>query len=271
MYKSCTEPDNCSLNRGHCKTMSKQETENEQTTDACLRLGNRLVASGVAHCSPLQSFYCRQTVTLPLRQQEKGRQFLRLAIALVASLGVKSTAVVLTKLFEHEDDSQTPATTSPCIEKVLPANEFRAKTQFRSLISKWQAASGRCSLLDAERKSRPRHAAIPRHTSDIFAEAFPDTDSIVALIKALCNLIKEGGQVKVYATSCWPWVMALLEWLFGPPLETEIGKQPLRCHISVILAETALSSNKKSLCVLHRKNAARVSAKRRTGLQRVTG
>ncbi len=251
--------------------MSKQETRNGQTTDACLRLGDRLIVSGVAHCSPLQSFYGRQPVTLQLKQQEKGRQFLRLAIALVASLGVKNTAAVLTKLFEHEDGSQTCVTPSPDVEELLPVNEFRAKTQFRSSVSEWQAASGRRSHYEPGRKSRTRRNAGPGQTSDILADTCPDEDSLVSLINALCKVIKEGGQVKVFATSCWPWVMALLEWLFGPPLDAVAGKQRFRCHISVVLAETVLSNETKSLRVLHRKHAARISAKRRNGRRPVAG
>lgn len=251
--------------------MSKQHTENGQTIDTCLQLGDRLIVPGVAHCSPLRSFYGRQPVTVQLKQQEKGRQFLRLAIALVASLGLKSTAEVLTKLFEHKDSPQACVIPSPHVEKLLPADEFRAKTQFRSLVSEWQAALGRHNYREPGRISRPRRNAGPGHTSCILADTCPDEDSLVSLINALCKAIKEGGQVKVFTTSCWPWVMALLEWLFGPPLDAVAGKPRFRCHISVVLVETAFSNKTKSLLVQHRKHAARVSAKRRTRRRPVTG
>ncbi|KAM3556924.1 hypothetical protein ARSEF4850_005312 [Beauveria asiatica] len=202
--------------------------------NACLRLGDRLITPKLAHCSPLQSFYGRQADTLQLKQQEKGRQFLRLAIALVASIGMKGAAAVLATLFERQDGPQASVAASSDVEELLPSNEFRAKAQFGSEVSKWQAALERRSHHGPGCKSEPKRNTGPGRTSAILAETCPDEDSLVLLMDVLCKVIKEGGRVKIFATSCWPWVMALLEWLLGPPLGTVAGKQRFRCQVFVL-------------------------------------
>ena len=269
-YKNAEEHD-CWLDRIRGVIMSQQQTENGQTTDACLQLGDMLIVPKIAHCSPLQSFYGRQPVTLQLKQLDKGRQFLRLAIALVGSLGKKSTAVVLTRIFEHQDGPRSCVTSSQHVEELLPANEFRAKAQFRSLVSEWRAAVNGRDNQKLESLSGTRCDTKSRRTSDILADTCPDEDSLVSLINVLCNAIKEGGQVKVFTSSCWPWVMALLEWLYGPRLDGVAGKLRFRCHISVVLVETDISNNTKSLRVVHRKRAAEAPAKRRPKRRTVTG
>ncbi|KGQ03543.1 hypothetical protein BBAD15_g11222 [Beauveria bassiana D1-5] len=234
--------------------------------DACLRLGDRLISPKLAHCSHLQSFYGRQAVALQLKQQEKGRQFLRLAIALIASIGVKGTAAVLAKLFERQDGPQASVAASSAIEELLPANEFRAKAQFRSEVSEWQAALERRSHHGPGCKSEPKRNTGTGRTSAILAETCPDEDSLVSLMDVLCKVIKRGGRVKIFATSCWPWVMALLEWLLGPPLGAVAGKHRFRCQVSVLTERTSSDEmntpdEMKSLRIVYRKETAGVTAR----------
>lgn len=258
--------------------IDKQDTTNGHAIDACLQLGDLLVAPNATHRSPLQSFYSRQAAALQLRQQEKGKQFLRLAIALVASLGIKGAAAVVTTLFARQGCPQARVTMPEHIEELLPDTEFRAKSQFRSTVSERQTTPGQHRHCEPRRTSRPRRSAGREHIPDVLAKTCPDEDDLVSLIHALCRVNKEGGHVKIVATACWPWVITLLEWLFGPPLDVVAGKQRFRCRIHVIQAEPtletsqgAIPSSRKNLRVSYRKLAAGESASRKARSRRTIG
>ena len=203
-----------------------------EVLDACLRLGGRLVTPKVTENS-VQLFYGRQAVILQLKQQEKGRQFLRLAVALVTSIGAKKTAIVLAEVLEGQDDLQSCAAVLPHVEELLPATEFRAKAQFSSSVFEWQAVTGSHQHQEPQRSPRSGLA------SNFWADICPDENSLVLLIKALCKVTEEGGQIEIFTTSCWPWVMALLEWLLGPPLNVTVGMKRFRSRVSVIQSERA--------------------------------
>lgn len=221
-----------------CRNMKQQQTSN--AINACLQLGDKLITPKLSGYSPLQAFYGRdKRFTLQLIEKEEGRQFLRLAIALVASIGVNRTAVVLAQVFGDQEDPKSYVNWS----SYLPTNEFRAKRQFRLLVSDWQIHQGR----------RGYHGpACNFDISTVLADTCPDDESLVLLINAICKVVKDGGAATIFAASCWPWAMGLLEWLLGPPLGANYGKHRFRCRISII-PEEHNCSQLKSLCVEYRK------------------
>lgn len=215
-----TKPCECLL---HCKVMDTHQAQ--VTIDACVRLGDRLTNPKVADVCPLQTFYGRQkNFTVKLKEQKGGQQFLRLAIALVSCLEIERAAEVLARVLEDQEDAEPHSSWPSRLEPLLPRTEWRAKAQFKQLIGKWRA------------ESMLRSCYGPGRKSILSLETCPDVDGLVLLIQELRNVINTKGQVVFYAASGWPWAMALLEWLLGPPLSGRPGKpHRFRCGVSIVL------------------------------------
>lgn len=174
----------------HSRSMDQQAQE---TINACVRLGDRLFHPKVADVCPLQTFYGRQkNFTVKLKEQKGGEQFLRLAIALVASIEVERAAEVLASVLDDQEGAERRGTWSSALKILLPRNEWRAKAQFKQLVAKWRAES----IL--------RNCYGPGRKSEASLDTCPDVDGLVLLIEELHNVVNKKDQVVFYAASGWP-------------------------------------------------------------------